>query len=144
MADKAQFPNAAPKVSAAADPKISKSINPATKPAIAKELPEPAEQAEDAEADPDDDEEPEIVNLNLNAGFNPTFTFLFIIVMILAAYALPIFIAFGAPISGFIFAFALWEAWKMNRKVRLVINGPFHLAADQPMDLPAEDFDDEQ
>ena len=32
----------------------------------------------------------------------------------------------------------------MNRKVQLVINGPFHLAADQPLDLADEDLDDEQ
>jgi hypothetical protein len=40
-------------------------------------------------------------------------------------YALPIMVGFQQPIGLFIIAFALWEAWKMNRRAHLVINGPY-------------------
>ena len=42
-------------------------------------------------------------------------------------YAYPVLEATQAPISGLIYAFALWEAWKINKPVRLVFNGPFRL-----------------
>jgi hypothetical protein len=143
-ADKAQGPNAVPNPPAAAGPKISKTINPTTEPAATKKAPDPVGQAGNPDADPDDDEEPGIVDDNLNAGGNPAFLFLVIVAGILFACSLPVLLAIQSPISGLIFAFALWEAWKMNRKVRLVINGPFHLAADQPVDLAVEDLDDER
>jgi hypothetical protein len=44
-------------------------------------------------------------------------------------YAVPVLEATHAPISGLIYAFALWEAWKINQPVRLVFNGPFRLGA---------------
>jgi uncharacterized membrane protein (DUF441 family) len=40
-------------------------------------------------------------------------------------YTIPVQIAVAAPISGLIFSFALWEAWKANRGVHLSFNGPF-------------------
>ena len=73
-------------------------------------------------------------------------------VLIGIAYALPVFVAFQAPISGLIFGFALWEAWKINRRVQLAFNGPFRLGTlhgDKPAiqgDEPAiqpEESDDE-
>ena len=58
-------------------------------------------------------------------------------IVILYTYAaIPILISVQAPISGLIFAFALWEAWKINRKVQIVFSGPFSLAAGQA-DFPA-------
>jgi hypothetical protein len=41
----------------------------------------------------------------------------------------PVAEAVASPISGLIYAFALWEAWKMNRPVRLSFNGPFRVSA---------------
>jgi hypothetical protein len=40
-------------------------------------------------------------------------------------FAIPIIAGFHSPIGLLIVGFALWEAWKMNRKTNLVINGPF-------------------
>jgi hypothetical protein len=144
VADKTQVPSAAPKAPAAADPKTGQTVDPATKPAAPKEALEPADRMDNIEAEDDADEEPQIFDRNLNAGRNPAFLFVMIVAGIVAAYSLPVLNAIHLPISGFIFAFALWEAWKLNRKVRLMINGPFHLAADQPLDLAAEDLDDER
>jgi len=61
------------------------------------------------------------------------------------AYSLPVLIAIQAPISGLIFGFALWEAWKINRRVQLAFNGPFRLGAlhgDEPA-VQREEADDE-
>jgi hypothetical protein len=66
-------------------------------------------------------------------------------VLIGLAYALPVFVAIQAPISGLIFGFALWEAWKINRRVHLAFNGPFRLGTfhgDEPAIQP-EEADDE-
>ncbi len=52
--------------------------------------------------------------------------------MIGLAYSIPVEIAIASPISGLIFGFALWEAWKINRKARLAFNGPFRLDALKP------------
>lgn len=41
------------------------------------------------------------------------------------AYALPIISGFSSPIGLLIVGFALWEAWKLNRHIPLVVNGPF-------------------
>jgi hypothetical protein len=133
----------APKAAEPAGPKLNKATKPTAQPATAKDAPEPAGKPENRDDDPDL-EEPDIVDVNLNAGLSPAILILMIVAGIVAAYCLPIVVAFGSPIIGMMIAFALWEAWKINRKVRLVINGPFHLAADQPLDLAAEDLDDEQ
>ena len=61
------------------------------------------------------------------------------------AYSLPVLVAFQSPISGLIFGFALWEAWKINRGVQLAFNGPFRLGTlhgDEPAIQP-EEADDE-
>jgi hypothetical protein len=39
------------------------------------------------------------------------------------------------PISGLIYCFALFQAWQMNKKAKLVLNGPFQVsqrASDDP------------
>jgi hypothetical protein len=51
-----------------------------------------------------------------------------VIALALAAvfcYSLPILVGIQQPIGLLIVAFALWEAWKLNRRVPLVFNGPF-------------------
>jgi hypothetical protein len=49
--------------------------------------------------------------------------------LVLYTYAIPVLIAVQSPISGLIFGFALWEAWKINRRAELVFRGPFDLGA---------------
>jgi hypothetical protein len=138
--DKAQAAIAAPKAPAV-DLKATKAANPAAD----KETAKPAGPAVNVDDDDEEDEGPGIVDFRPNGAGQPAFLLLFIVGCIVFAYALPIIFAFGSPISGLIFAFALWEAWKLNKKVQLVINGPFNLAAaDHPMDLAPEDLDDEQ
>jgi hypothetical protein len=51
-----------------------------------------------------------------------------VIFLIILTYALPILDVVIGPIAGLIYAFALWEAWKINRPIQLVFNGPFRLA----------------
>ena len=66
-------------------------------------------------------------------------------VLIGFTYAIPVLVAFQAPISGLIFGFALWEAWKINRRVQFAFNGPFRLGTlhgDEPAIKP-EEADDE-
>ncbi len=50
------------------------------------------------------------------------------VVVIGFSYILPVQIALTAPMSGLIFAFALWEAWKVNRRAHLSFNGPFRVS----------------
>jgi hypothetical protein len=52
-----------------------------------------------------------------------------LVLMVGFAYSIPVLVAFQAPISGLIFCFAIWEAWKINRRVQIAFNGPFRLAA---------------
>ena len=40
-------------------------------------------------------------------------------------YSIPIQAGLGSPMLLLIIGFALWEAWKINKRVPLVINGPF-------------------
>jgi hypothetical protein len=65
-------------------------------------------------------------------------------VLVVFIYASPILVAVNSPISGLIFGFALWEAWKINRRVVLAFNGPFRLKG-QPIEEPGagiEETDD--
>jgi hypothetical protein len=52
------------------------------------------------------------------------------------AYAAPVLASIQSPITGLIFAFALWEAWKINRKVHLAFAGPFRLETRHGGDEP--------
>jgi hypothetical protein len=58
-----------------------------------------------------------------------------IVLMVGFAYSIPVLVAFQAPISGLIFCFAIWEAWKINRRVQIAFNGPFRLAAPEAPEL---------
>ncbi len=68
--------------------------------------------------------------------------FVVLVTVIGALYTIPILVATQAPISGMIYAFALWEAWKINKPVQLVFNGPFRLGDAEPADLKPEGIDD--
>ena len=110
-------------------------------PAIAKNAPSrfdadlPANPFADAPADatttkvakapgqsvPPDDDEPEP---DMRAS-----TILIGLTLLLALfYVFPILLSFESPISGLIYGFALWEAWKMNRRVKVSFNGPFRVS----------------
>ena len=58
---------------------------------------------------------------------------------------LPIRLGLADPISGLIFGFALWEAWKINRRVQLTFNGPFRLATPDTLmtDIDSQEVGDE-
>jgi len=47
-----------------------------------------------------------------------------------AFYALPILVGTQAPIGLLIIGFALWEAWKINRKTPIVFTGPHRVGED--------------
>ncbi len=49
--------------------------------------------------------------------------------MIALLYAIPVIEVMSAPISAVIYGFGLWEAWRINKGVKLVINGPFQVGA---------------
>ncbi len=53
-------------------------------------------------------------------------------------FAGPVLEAVHAPIAGLIYAFALWEAWKINKKVHLTFNGPFRVSASSESAAPPE------
>jgi hypothetical protein len=57
-------------------------------------------------------------------------------------YAIPIMEGTHSPISGLIYAFALWEAWKINKPVQLVFNGPFRLGTAGAADAGPEEVID--
>jgi len=66
----------------------------------------------------------------------------FILVGLAILYALPVLYAFHYPISGLIYCFALWEAWKINKGVQLVFNGPFRVSTGASSAPAPEVFDD--
>jgi hypothetical protein len=65
-----------------------------------------------------------------------------VISLVALMYILPILDVVSGPIAGLIYAFALWEAWKINRPIRLVFNGPFRLAEPGLAELKPEGIDD--
>jgi hypothetical protein len=54
------------------------------------------------------------------------------------AYAMPFLMGFQNIIGVLIISFALWEAWKLNKKVGLEISGPYRLGAATPAETPVE------
>ena len=82
------------------------------------------------------------------AGPQDLGSFLFAMLRILAiviglCYAIPVMVATGYPLAGLIYLFALWEAWKLNRPVQLVFNGPFRLAPAGVAEAGSEEIVDE-
>ena len=49
---------------------------------------------------------------------------------------LPVVIGLARPITLLIIGFALWEAWKLNRRARLAFNGPFLVGDGQAEGAP--------
>jgi hypothetical protein len=76
-------------------------------PAPAKTAPAEKEEEEDAES------------LDLLARS------VFYLVMLFAS---PLLRAFAQPLTGLIYCFALWEAWRLNRAAKLSFNGPFRVS----------------
>ena len=50
-----------------------------------------------------------------------------VLILLVIFYASPVIYVVAAPISGLIFSFALWEAWKINKRIQLTVNGPFRV-----------------
>ncbi len=46
--------------------------------------------------------------------------------------ALPVIVGMGSPISFLILAIALWEAWKLNKRLMIAIAGPFAISHAPP------------
>lgn len=59
-------------------------------------------------------------------------------IFLVVVFISPVLVAVQAPISGLIYCFALWEAWKINKKVELIFNGPFRVSAAPGGDLAPE------
>ncbi|AGA30253.1 hypothetical protein Sinac_6151 [Singulisphaera acidiphila DSM 18658] len=60
--------------------------------------------------------------------------------LIIISLSLPIVVGLSSPIGLLIVGFALWEAWKLNRHVPLVFNGPFSFggeSAPPPTEVPS-------
>jgi hypothetical protein len=65
-----------------------------------------------------------------------------LIILGMLVFMNPVIMAYLAPISGLIYCFALWAAWKINRPARLVFTGPFLVSAGFPKDAaPKADVD---
>ena len=64
------------------------------------------------------------------------------VVCTLIVFAGPIIHSVHAPISGLIYCFALFQAWQMNKRARLVFNGPFLVGKGQSTAAAVEAPDD--
>jgi len=95
------------------------------KPAAAKAQP-PAKPGDPADADDLDD--------NVPAGRRPSVVTLVVAVVVLIglAYSLPIIVGIHSPISLIIVAVGLYEAWLINRRARIVVNGPYQIGPARP------------
>ena len=54
----------------------------------------------------------------------------------------PVLMATSDPLSGIIYCFALWQAWKMNKKAVLAMTGPFQVSQPEFDDLQVLEHDD--
>jgi hypothetical protein len=54
------------------------------------------------------------------------------------AYAAPFLMGIQNVIGLLIISFALWEAWKINKKVDVAVSGPYRLGAPGQSEVPAE------
>ncbi len=112
--------------------------NPNAGPANAAALADPAKPA----AKPAD--KPAPAAAPVAAPAKPTFSLgelAFVVVLLVGfLYALPVIAGFESPIGLLIIGFALWEAWKINRRTRLEFQGPFVLGDGEEGtgDLPVE------
>jgi len=56
----------------------------------------------------------------------------FLFALVTVTLSLPFLIGMSSPLSGLIFAFALWQAWKLNRRTSLAIAGPYQRSFGTP------------
>jgi hypothetical protein len=82
-------------------------------------------QVADAEEDVDPDDAP--------LPMAPLFLAVIGVGIVVAA---PVIEAVHAPISGLIYCFALFQAWQMNKRARIVFNGPFQVGAGKESQAP--------
>jgi hypothetical protein len=54
------------------------------------------------------------------------------LILIGIVFAAPVLVAIQAPISGLIYGFALYQAWKMNKRAHFAFNGPFQVGKENP------------
>ncbi len=52
-----------------------------------------------------------------------------LLISVYLTFAMPVLVAYHTPFSGLIYGFALWQAWLINRKTKLVFTGPFRVSA---------------
>jgi hypothetical protein len=64
------------------------------------------------------------------------------VVLIVLLATLPVVAAFADPLSGLIYCFTLWEAWRLNKAAQLVFTGPFRVSAGDANATTTEDADD--
>ena len=143
---KVQPPAAKDPPPAAKVPAVARAEPPAAKVQPAPMNPAPAKQAA---ADQKDGTNPQQNGEGAQAGQEIQISTLlagllfFVVLVIGFFYALPVVVGFGDPISGLIYCFALWEAWKINKAAKLVFSGPFRVSPEGPAAAKPEVVDDD-
>ncbi|RKH03153.1 hypothetical protein D7V97_26950 [Corallococcus sp. CA053C] len=61
-----------------------------------------------------------------------------VVITAMISVAAPVLVGIDSPLSGLIYGFALYEAWRRNKKAVLNIAGPFKLADASGAEAPAE------
>ena len=83
-----------------------------------------AKKAEDlAQADEDDEDQADLKDMTPGQALSGLA--LAVVFLVGFAYAIPIMAGMQSPMGLLIIGFALWEAWKLNKRIPFVINGPF-------------------
>ncbi len=121
-------------------------------PPTAKAQPHQAKQdpAEKAVAAPKEELKTEELGDGAPAPGKPNFlaflgALLFLLVVAVGFfYALPVLVSSGDLVSGLIYCFALWEAWRINKAARLVFTGPFRVNPEGPATVKPEVVDDDE
>lgn len=73
---------------------------------------------------------------NMGLGTKAVVVVVFFLILFVIALLAPILAGFQNIIGLLIIAFALWEAWKINKKVVLNFAGPFSISAPPPPPAP--------
>lgn len=90
----------------------------------ADKLKDEADDANDAEAAQVDPDVAEVKQPVAEAPLTPVQMLIGVGFLIGFFFALPVMVGFSNPITVLIVAFALWEAWKINRRTPFVVTGP--------------------
>jgi hypothetical protein len=59
---------------------------------------------------------------------SPSKAFVALGTVLLFAPAVPVYMGMNSPLVFLIVGFALWEAWRINRRVEVAVNGPYDVA----------------